>query len=182
MKHENVCAFTGHRPSHFHFKYDESHPDCVKLKENMRTEILTMIEKDITTYLSGMALGVDIWGAEIVLELKTRFPQLKLIAVLPCETQANNWTVQLRERYFNILSRCDDVIYISRRYTSRCMFKRNQYLVDHAAHIMAVYDDGGRGGTAFTVTYAKKKDRAITLIPVNNCQPVINFAEVGITE
>jgi len=62
------------------------------------------------------------------------------------------------------------------------MFKRNQYLVDHAAHIMAVYDESGRGGTAYTVTYAKKKDRVITLIPAINCQPVIDLAEVSIIE
>ena len=26
------CAFTGHRPAHFSFQYDESAPGCVQLK------------------------------------------------------------------------------------------------------------------------------------------------------
>lgn len=58
-----MCAFTGHRPSRFHFGYDEQHQDCIRLKWAMASQITTLIHNGVTTFLTGMALGVDMWGA-----------------------------------------------------------------------------------------------------------------------
>ncbi|MCC8122638.1 MAG: DUF1273 domain-containing protein [Oscillospiraceae bacterium] len=177
MDIQNCCAFTGHRPAHFHFKYDEQHPDCVELKTQMKSKVLALIAQGVTTYLSGMALGVDIWGAEIVLELKKQYPQLLLIAVMPCETQAQRWSIKQRERYYNIRAQCDEDIFVSHRYTPECMHKRNHFLVNHAAHLLAVYDGGGKGGTAYTVDYAKQKNRNIIIIPAECDNKIIDFWE-----
>lgn len=159
-----ACAFTGHRPGNFHFGYDEQHPDCIKLKLIMASQITALIDNGVSTFLTGMALGVDIFGAEIVLAFKQQSPDIKLIAALPCETQANKWSVEQRERYFNILAKCDDVVYISRHYTKDCMYRRNSWLVDHANFVLAVYNGIVKGGTAYTVGYAYEKKRAVILI------------------
>ena len=159
-----TCAFTGHRPSNFHFGYDEQHPDCIRLKLVMATQIAALIDNGVTTFLTGMALGADCFGAEIVLALRKQRPEIKLIAALPCETQANKWSVEQRERYFNILAECDEVIYISRHYTKDCMYKRNRWLVDHASFVLGVYNGMDKGGTACTVRYAYEKKRAVILI------------------
>lgn len=158
------CAFTGHRPSSYSFGYDEEHPDCGKIKTLMTVQVVTLIENGVTTFLSGMALGVDIWGAEIVLVCKKRYPGIRLIAALPCETQADRWSVEQRERYFNILAECDDTVYISRHYTRDCMFRRNRWLIDHANFVLAVYNGSPKGGTAYTVQYAVSKHRALITI------------------
>lgn len=160
------CAFTGHRPARFHFKYNEEHPDCIMLKQAMNKEICALIEKDVTTFYSGMALGVDTWGAELVLEHKKCNPNIKLIAVLPCEAQPNRWTEHQRNRYFNLLPQCDEVVYVSQQYTLDCMYKRNRYLVDNSQYLLAVYDGQGKGGTAYTVQYAKKNGKSIIIIPI----------------
>ena len=62
-----TCAFTGHRPQKFPWKYDESDPRCVELKAAMGAEIEKLISLGYTDFLSGMAEGVDTWAAEIVL-------------------------------------------------------------------------------------------------------------------
>ena len=167
MERELSCTFTGHRPSSFSFGYDEEHPDCGKIKTLMTTQVLALIENGVTTFLTGMALGVDIWGAEIVLACKKHYPNIRLIAVIPCETQANRWSVEQRERYFNILADCDETIYISRHYTSSCMFQRNRWMVDHASFVIAVYNGNAKGGTAYTVDYARKTNRAVIQIDPN---------------
>ena len=130
MDIQNCCAFTGHRPAHFGFKHDETHVDCIALKTAMREAIQSLVHRGVVTYFSGMALGVDMWGAEIVLELKEQYPELRLIAVLPCETQAKPWLAAQQKRHLELLSRCDRVIYISRQYTPNCMLQRNRYMVD----------------------------------------------------
>lgn len=161
---ELTCAFTGHRPSSFSFGYDEEHPDCVKLKLIMAQQIASLIENGVTTFLTGMALGVDTWGAQIVLALKTQRPDLRLIAVLPCESQANKWSPEQRERYFNILAQCDETVYTSHHYTRDCMFTRNRWLIDHSTFVLAVYNGEAKGGTAYTVQYAHRQRRALIVI------------------
>lgn len=164
MANEMTCAFTGHRPALYSFGYDEESYQCLKLKAIMAAQVAALIQNGVTTFLSGMALGADMWGAEIVLSHKERHPEIKLIAVLPCETQADRWSVEQRDRYFDILAKCDETVYISRHYTSSCMFKRNRWLIDHAGFVLAVYNGNQKGGTAYTVRYAFEKNRAVTII------------------
>ena len=158
------CAFTGHRPTRFSFGYDEDDEKCLEVQRTMEEQIEEMIAAGVTDFYSGMALGADIWAAEIVLDLKDKHPNLKLIAVLPCETQANGWTMKQRERYYGTLEVCDEVVTLQKKYTPSCMFERNRYLVDHAEHLLAVYDGGTKGGTAYTIKYAKQKRRHIIII------------------
>jgi uncharacterized phage-like protein YoqJ len=151
----NTCCFTGHRPIKFHYGYDEEHPDCVRLKEVLTVEIEKMRKKGVTTFLSGMAMGVDIWCAEIILNLKQTYPneEIHLIAVIPHEGQANRWSIEYRERYFNILERADETTTLQTQYTKGCMQARNHYMVNASDHIIAVLN-GESGGTKYTVDYA----------------------------
>ena len=122
----------------------------------------------MTTFLSGMAQGADIWCAEIVLDLQRAYPdeEIRLIAIIPHEGQANRWSVEYRERYFDILARSDDVITLQAHYSKDCMHKRNRYLVDSSAHMIAVYN-GERGGTQYTNDYATSKGLDVVIINPN---------------
>ena len=151
-----VC-FTGHRPQHFSFGFDESHPDCVRLKENLKNEIMRQIRDGADTFICGMAQGVDTWAAESVLEAKSEFPYIKLIAAIPCPDQAKHWAKQAVYRYESILKKCDDTKIISPFYHGGCMHQRNRCMVDNSDVLIAVYDNSESGGTAFTVNYAKSK-------------------------
>ena len=82
-----ICAFTGHRPKGL--GYPESAGRCAALKEKLRSLIIRMIEEEgVTHFISGMAQGVDMYAAEIVLELKKQYPQITLECAIPYERQA----------------------------------------------------------------------------------------------
>ena len=50
----------------------------------MQDQIVKLIEnKGVTHFISGMALGVDIYAAEIVLNLKTKYPHITLESAIP---------------------------------------------------------------------------------------------------
>ena len=101
-----TCAFTGHRPKSL--GYPESDERCTALKEKLRSLILKLIEEEgVTHFISGMAQGVDMYAAEIVLDLKARYPSITLESAIPCETQAVKWSMAQRERYYNIAAQCD---------------------------------------------------------------------------
>ena len=161
---QNFCAFTGHRPKSFPWKYNEADRECVLLKEVLAAQISALAEQGATDFLSGMALGVDLWCAQIVLGLQEKYPTIRLHCILPCEGQEIKWADSAQEQYRSILRRSSDVVYVSRKYTQNCMLERNRYLVDHASILVAVYNGTQRSGTGATVRYAQKQGREIFII------------------
>ena len=166
----NSCAFTGHRPKKFPWGYDETDARCAALKQELAGQIVKLADAGYTDFFSGMAEGADTWAALAVLALKKEIPALKLHCVLPCEGQADPWSASARELYYSILEQADDVVYVSREYSEGCMLKRNRYLVDHAACLLAVYNGERRGGTAMTVRYARKLSREVIVLPPLSCK------------
>ena len=92
-----------------------------------------------------MAIGVDMYAAEIVLGLKASYPGITLESAIPCESQAVKWSEALRDRYFDIASKCDKETLIQAHYSPDCMDKRNRYMVDHADVLIAVWDGSPSG-------------------------------------
>lgn len=158
------CAFTGHRPKSFPWKYDESADACLRLKEILTREIAKLIDCGVTDFYSGVAEGVDTWAAEIVFGFREKYPALKVHCVLPCRSQAVQWTSAAQERHQQIKERADTVICLSEQFYKGCALDRNKYMVDHADIILAVYNGSRRSGTAMTVRYAKKLGREIIII------------------
>lgn len=164
------CAFTGHRPQNLPFGYRETDERCFALKETLRTQIIRFIEEEgVTHFISGMALGVDMYAAEIVLGLKETYPNLTLEAAIPCQTQPNRWSPAMRKRYEAILARCDKETLLQATYTPGCMERRNRYMVDHADFLIAVWD-GTSSGTGSTVRYARHQEKPILVIQPESLQ------------
>ena len=159
-----ACAFTGHRPKNFPWGYDETVRDCVLLKEVLASQIEALVGKGVTDFLSGMALGVDLWSAQIVVDLKKKNPALNLRCILPCKGQEYKWRESAQKQYRSLLEQADNVIYVDQKYNRNCMLKRNRYLVDHSSVLLAVYNGTYRSGTGMTVRYAESKHHKIILI------------------
>ena len=80
-----TACFTGHRPQSLPCGSSETHLACLKIKHQLKRLIVGLIEKkNVTHFISGAALGVDTWAAEIVLELKNKYPNITLEAAIPC--------------------------------------------------------------------------------------------------
>lgn len=159
-----VCAFTGHQPKSFPWKYNEAAPGCVLLKEVLAEQIKALADRGVTDWLSGMAQGVDLWCAQIVLDLRKENPALKLHCVLPCEGQESKWAASAQERYRSILAQANEVVYVGQEYNRDCMQERNRCMVDRASILLAVYNGAWRSGTGATVRYALKKGRDVIII------------------
>lgn len=106
------------------------------------------IKYGLKTFLTGMAEGFDMIGAEILFELRKSY-NIKVIAIVPCLGQELGWKPSQQERYKRILSQCDDVIVLSDHYYKNCMNDRNKYMVDHSSVCIACWN-GGPSGTGNT--------------------------------
>lgn len=167
-------AFTGHRPESLPFGNDESDPCCERLKELLYDEIISKAKDNYTTFYSGAARGADIFFAEQVLRAKQNgYPNIQLVCVIPHEEQAASWSEAWRERYFALLEQADDTVLISAHYTRDCFHRRNRYMVDNADKLLALYSGGATGGTAYTVQYARQKNKEVIIINPNTMERTI---------
>lgn len=146
------------------FGYDEEHSACVYLKNQLQNEIEAKIKNDCTAFITGMAMGADIWYAEMVLACRRKYPGLpiSLTAVVPYKNQPSSFPVSYMRRYADIVSKADRVIYITENYVPGCMHIRNKFMVGHADCMVAV-SSGAEGGTQKTLHYAQKKGLDIVL-------------------
>ncbi len=145
--HGGVCTFTGHRELGEDFS-------ARKLKRAIKKRM----EEGVTVFLSGMAIGFDLIAAELVLELKKRFKEVKLIACVPCYGQERKYPAADKERYVELLQKADEVVTLSDHYFNGCMHARDRYMVDQADYLIT-YCKKDTGGTAYTVKYfLKTKD------------------------
>ena len=117
MRLRRVC-FTGHRP--------EKLGICEKeVKNRLQYAIQIAIKEGYTTFISGMARGVDMWAAEIVLEERKKNDKIKLICASPFEGFENSWSLTERYRYNTILEKADYIKYVSKHYSRQCFQIRN---------------------------------------------------------
>ena len=146
-----VC-FSGYRPEKLPWGYDECDPRCAQLKQRLRRAICAACDDGFRHFICGMARGVDTYCAEIVLALRPQYPDLTLEAAIPCPSQCGGWTPDQQARWHAIVDRCDFETVVQDHYGPGCMQRRNRYMVDHAARLIAVFD-GQEGGTRRTVEY-----------------------------
>ncbi len=146
---ERTCCFTGHRDVPAQIQRELA----VKLEDT----ISGLIDRGIKFYGAGGARGFDTLAAQTVLNLKNRYPYIKLILVLPCRTQTRGWPAGDAEKYERIKAQADKIVYTSQEYTKGCMFKRNRHLVDNSS-VCVCYLTKKSGGTAYTVDYAEKEN------------------------
>ncbi len=172
--YEKTLCFTGHRPDKLG-GYNYRNEQNLKMLKKLRAIIIRFIEKHgITTFISGMALGVDIWSARIVLSLKDKYPHIKLICAIPCAEQYKRWHEDDISVYYDVLESSDSVYYVSNNpYTAWCMNDRNKWMVDNSKFVIAVWNNDESGGTWQTIKYAKKRQRLT--IQLNPRSLEINF-------
>lgn len=151
------CCFTGHRPEKLRAAEGE-------IKAALTGEIRAAISDGYSVFISGMARGVDLWAAELVLDLRDRGEAVRLICAVPFPWFELRWERSWREKYQSILARADLVRSICPEYRPDCFQRRNQWMVDHSARVIAVYNGTG-GGTRNTMEYAAACGVPVVRIP-----------------
>lgn len=163
MSPETTACFTGYRPKKLPWGENESDPRCTALKLRLIDAVTAAYARGYRTFISGMAQGVDTYAAEAVLALSRILPDLELVCAVPYPGYALRLPITHRARYESIILGCARCAVTAERYTSQCMWLRNQYMVENSSLVIAVYD-GQCGGTHNTVALAKEKGRDVFLI------------------
>ena len=145
------CAFTGHREMDKNFD-----------GELFERALEGLISRGCNVFYDGMARGFDLYAAKRIIDLKKIY-DIKLVACIPYGGQIDSMREDDRRAYESILKDCDDIKVLSANYYPGCMYARNRYMVDNADIVFAHFK-GGKGGTYYTVSYAKKSGRQLVII------------------
>lgn len=152
MENEKIkhrCCFTGHRPDKIELGEKE-------IKPLLEKAIDEAISEGFVTFITGMAMGTDIWAAEIVLDRKKKNKNLHLICALPHPGFENRRNFTEKIRFSKIIKKADLVKEINDHYFTGCYQVRNEWMVDRSNLVIAVFN-GQKSGTKNTVDYAIKK-------------------------
>ena len=121
-----TCAFTGHRVLEEDFSL-----------KTLKKEVENVIKRGVEIFYVGMAMGFDLCAAEVVLSLKRKYKNVKLVACIPCYNQEKNFTLKDKKRYVKILKKVDEQTLVSETYYRGCMQKRDIYMADKADVLIA---------------------------------------------
>ena len=152
-----VCTFTGHRPE----RLGEPEEKVIRFLEE---SIAKAMEEGYTDFITGMQRGVDLWAAEIVLRLKEEGKPVRHIAACPFQGVERSWPAEWQRKYHYVLKKSDEVHVISEQPGRKAFLERNEWMVDHASRLIAVYT-GAPGGTYQTILYAEKKGLKLVKYP-----------------
>ncbi len=137
-ENEKICAFTGHRALEDNFNF-------VDLDEAIQKQL----RAGVRTFLNGMAVGFDLMAAELLLSHREEYPNIRLIACIPCEGQDKYYSPDDKIRYYNVLLLAEKLVF-SERYHKGCMLIRDDYMAKNA-NVLISYCRKKEGGTAYTV-------------------------------
>lgn len=173
-------SFTGHRPDKI---ADWSHsPE--EVERHIRAALASRIERlavehSATTFLCGMAPGVDLWAADELLRLRSEGrvgESVRLVLAIPYPDFARSFSRSYRPLYDSVLERADEVVYVCQGYHYGCYSMRNDYLVDNSDLLLAYYE-GSEGGTRYTIRRATKQGKRVINIHQSDLFDMI-FGEV----
>lgn len=137
-----IVAGTGHRPEKLG-GYTEA--VATRLLDLARAVLVRHAPSKV---ISGMALGWDTALALAALDLG-----IPLVAAVPFAGQERKWPVLAQEVYRAILARAEVVVVCEGGYAPWKLQKRNEWMVDNAQALIALWD-GSDGGTANCIRYA----------------------------
>ena len=167
-----VCCVTGHRPEGFPFSREETNVEYVAYKKRLITEITELIQQGYSSFIFGVADGADTDFANTVIFLRDKVGyDISLEAALPCPIRvAKSPTGKTLDR-INLLNLCDKVHTVSPNYHRGCMQKRNEYMINKADLVLAIWNENQKGGTWNSIKYALKTKTPIKYIMLNNLLP-----------
>ncbi|MFR2887969.1 MAG: SLOG family protein [Clostridium butyricum] len=176
-----TVAFTGHRPDKLG-GYNWQSP----LNQKVTLEICHQIglifinnptEKDFH-FICGGAIGTDQFAFDCVEFAKEYYTNLNITieVAVPFKKQAAKWFQTDQLKYNSQLNKADKITYVDTikeyvkcavpegEYHITKMQQRNEYMVDNADIVIAVWNGDIKGGTYNCYKYAKKLGKDIVII------------------
>ncbi len=123
------------------FKDDD--PAVYYIKAFLERRLTAFIEEGLEWVLIQGQMGIELWAAETVIQLKETYPEVKLGIVTPFEHHTERWNETNQLKYMQITEQADFVDSVFHEgYQGPYQFQRtDQFMLDHTDMTLLVYDD-----------------------------------------
>ncbi len=117
------------------------------------------LENGYNTFLCGMALGFDTIAALVTTQLKRKYKDIRLIAVIPFVGQESKFPDHDKSVYKHLLAGADSVVVISDdeysdKSSNAAYHQRNDFLIANASKLIAYHNGKPRSGARSTIQKA----------------------------
>ncbi|MCK1982492.1 MULTISPECIES: DUF1273 domain-containing protein [Peribacillus] len=153
-----VLYMTGYKA--FEFGIFKNDHEAVKyIKKAMKERLMPLVEDGLEWVIISGQLGTELWGAEVVFELKKEYHQLKLGVLTPFLNQEESWNETNQDYYRSILDRADFVESIfNKPYEGPQQLKtKNRYMVHKSDAMLIIFEAEKEGSARYPYFEAMKK-------------------------
>ena len=154
MKNKMICAITGRNIVQIGNGQSETYYKNINIKKAIAENMTELIEAGVTDFMCNAEYGFPLWACEILLALqKVRIQQglsvFRLHIVMPHETQADDYSDEVHERFYEVHAKADAVLVLYRQYREDCYRNCERFMIDHCDVLFTDDED------AFAAQYAE---------------------------
>ncbi len=153
-----VLVVTGYKSSELGI-FKSKDPAVLYIKKMLQQELLPMINGETWVIISGQ-LGVELWAAEMVIELRKTIPELRLGIFPPFIEQEKNWNEANQAMYREIKEQANFFKEVSNQpYLSPDQFRnRDLFFIQKSHGAILLYDQEKEGTTKYFWDLVKQKN------------------------
>lgn len=148
---------TGYKPHELGI-FDDKHPGIPIIKKALEDRLRTLLDEGLQWVIISGQQGVETWAAEVVLDLKTEFTDLKYAVITPFLEQEKNWQDPKKEKYQMIVAGSDFHTSVTKKpYEAPWQFtEKDKFIIQNTDGILLVYDEENEGSPKYMKRLVEK--------------------------
>ncbi|MEK4485499.1 DUF1273 domain-containing protein [Psychrobacillus sp. FSL H8-0484] len=158
--------------------FNDSHPGIAIIKKALENQLRLLIDDGLEWIILSGQQGVETWTAELILQMKKEFPEIKYAIITPFLEQEKNWNEQKQANYQSLLVQADFQTSVTKKpYEAPWQFiEKNKFVLRNSDGILIVYDEENEGSPKFikklAEQYAENNDYALFIIDAYDLQTI----------
>lgn len=158
--------------------FKDTHQGISIIKKAIKNQLLILMDEGLEWIILSGQQGVEIWTAELVLEMKLDYPHLKYAIITPFLEQEKNWNEVKQEKYRTLLIQADYQTSLTNRpYEAPWQFvEKNKFFLRNSDGILIVYDEENEGSPMYikklAEQYESKQNYSIFIIDAYDLQTI----------
>jgi len=139
--------------------FSQKHAGIAIIKKALTKRLLALMDDGLEWVVVSGQWGVELWAAEVCVELKREYSQLRLAVITPFLEQEEKWSDDKKDMYSAVLAKADYVNSVTKsKYIGPWQFKeRDSFLLRNTDGILLLYDEEKEGSPKFIKLLAEQQ-------------------------
>ncbi|WP_410798159.1 DUF1273 domain-containing protein [Lysinibacillus telephonicus] len=148
---------SGYRPHELGI-FNDKHPGIPIIKKAIENELRVLLDNGLEWVVISGQPGVETWTAEVIIELKNEYPNLKYSVITPFLEQEKNWNEQKQQKFHFIIGKADFVTSVTKRpYEAPWQFiEKDKFIISNTDGLLLVYDEENEASPKYVKSLAQK--------------------------